>query len=486
MQPTSAHFQSDLASAEEDRRAATAVLHLVQVDPRRAGELAVGIIDRAGDRRDHATVAIARRAAGLAALHTSHLDTAVEHLRAAVRSARVARSSQLAGEARMSLAAVLMRRGEAREGLRTIETALTELNGVEHARALAQRGAIRQQLGRLDEALADYRLALPSLRRTGDWVWVQRIHANRGVLYIYRSQLGPAAAELREAEQVCSRHSLDLDLAFVCDNYGFLHLRRGDIPAALHWLDEAERRLRSLGAQVVTVLIDRSELLLSLRLVAEARDNATRAIEEAQRLRREIAVPQAQLLLCEASLLDHDVTGALAAAQAALRAFTRQRRPEWVALARYAVLRCRLAVPEERPVGITEVAQAADRLDSAGWTARARDARILAARMALAQGKVQRAQELLQQVPRTSAARSGGRPAALRLECAPDGYPPPRGTPGDPRRRRSADQRVGASHRPGRPGPRACSGEQAPPRGAGLGGAWPRHSPADATGSPAQ
>jgi hypothetical protein len=56
MQPTSAHFQSDLASAEEDRRAATAVLHLVQVDPRRAGELAVGIIDRAGDRRDHATV----------------------------------------------------------------------------------------------------------------------------------------------------------------------------------------------------------------------------------------------------------------------------------------------------------------------------------------------------------------------------------------------------------------------------------------------
>ena len=44
----------------------------------------------------------------------------------------------------------------------------------------------------------------------------------------------------------------------------------------------------SLGAQVGTVLMDRSELLLSLRLVAEARENAARAIEEAQQLRREI------------------------------------------------------------------------------------------------------------------------------------------------------------------------------------------------------
>jgi len=64
------------------------------------------------------------------------------------------------------------------------------------------------------------------------------------------------------------------------------------------------------------------------------------------------------------------------------------------------VLRCRLAMPEGRPVGIGEVARAADRLHSAGWTAAARDARILAARMALARGEVQRAAELLHQVPR--------------------------------------------------------------------------------------
>jgi tetratricopeptide (TPR) repeat protein len=404
----------DDVATTEDRVAAAAALQLVQVDPRRAGELAAVLLARARERGDHATAAVALRTAGLAALHTAHLDTAAQHLRAAVRSAQRAGSAELAGEARMSLAAVHMRRGDRRLALRTMDAALTELHGVAHARALVQRGAIRQQLGDLDAALADYRLALPALRRAGDWTWVQRVHANRGVLYVYRSQLGPAAAELREAEQVCSRYGLELDLAFVHDNLGFLHLRQGDVPAALHSLAEAERRLESLGAPVGTVLVDRSELLLSLRLVAEARDNAVRAIGEFQRLRREISLPQAQLLLAEVNLLDRDPAGALAAATAAGRAFARQRRPEWVALARFIELRCRLSTPDVTPVTITELARTADRLAAAGWNASAQDARILAARMALDQGRLRRAGELLQSG--TPARRSRG-PVELRARA---------------------------------------------------------------------
>ncbi|GAA4753262.1 CHAT domain-containing protein [Modestobacter marinus] len=383
--------------AAEDRREATAALSLVQVDPRRAGQLAAALLDRARARGDHATAAVAGRAAGLAALHTADLDTAAQHLRGSVRSARLAGSPQLAGEARMSLAAVLLRRGEGRAGLRTLDGALTELSGVEHARALAQRGSLHQQLGRLDAALADYRLALPALRRAGDWVWVQRVHGNVAVLDVYRSQLTAAAAELREAEQVCLRHGLDLDLAFVCDNLGFLHLRRGDVPAALHWQAEAERRLGHLGAPVGTVLVDRCELLLSLRLVTEAKEHATRAIEEFRRLHREISVPEAQLLLAEASLLDRDLAGAESAARAALHAFTRQRRPERAALARYVVQRCRLARAGGQ-VSVAELARTAARLDDAGWTAQAQDARISAARLALARGRVGRAEELLRTV----------------------------------------------------------------------------------------
>ena len=167
------------------------------------------------------------------------------------------------------------------------------------------------------------------------------------------------------------------------------------MPAALESLGEAERRLEFLGAPVGTVLVDRSELLLSLRLVAEARDNAVRAIAEFERLRREISLPQAQLLLAEANLLDGDPAGALDAAGAATRAFARQRRREWVALARYTALRCRLAAPNAVPVTIAELNRTADHLASAGWHAAAQDARILAARMALDRGQVRRADALL-------------------------------------------------------------------------------------------
>jgi hypothetical protein len=58
-------------------------------------------------------------------------------------------------------------------------------------------------------------------------------------------------------------------------------------------------------------------------------------------------------------------------------------------------------MPDGRPVTVAQLARAADRLDSAGWTARAWDARILAAKMALTRGHVRRAEELLQQVPLT-------------------------------------------------------------------------------------
>ena len=279
-------------------------LKLVDVDPRRAWKQAWELMSRSRLDRDHATASVAARAAGLAALHMTNLDTAVELLTQAVASARRTHSARLVSEALMSLAFILMRRGNTRRALRTIDAALTDLTGVDRARVLAQRGAIRQQLGHLDEALADYRAAMPMLRREQDWTWVQRVHSNRSVLYIYRSQLGPAAVELQSAEAVCRRYGLHLQLAFVYDNLAFLHVRRGDVPAALHWLDAAEQGHTSLGAQAGAVLLDRSELLMSVGLVAEARATAVRAVEEFTRLRRQILLPQAQLLVAETALLD--------------------------------------------------------------------------------------------------------------------------------------------------------------------------------------
>jgi hypothetical protein len=125
---------SDRVQTEQDRRAAVEALRLVQVAPRRAAERAVVIAGRAQGRRNHATAAIALRVAGLAALYAAHLGTATDRLRAAVQEARAARSPQLAGEARMSLAAGFMLRGQAAQALSSMEVALLDLTGLEHAR----------------------------------------------------------------------------------------------------------------------------------------------------------------------------------------------------------------------------------------------------------------------------------------------------------------------------------------------------------------
>src|SRR5262249_1125643 len=152
--------------------------------------------------------------------------------------------------AQMSLAFVLNVLGRGRRALAEIEAALSYLSGAARASGLGQRGGILTQLGRLDEALLDYQAALSVLRRIDDPVWVQRVLYNRAVAHGYRQEFSAAEADLHEAEQLCARHGLDLSLGFVYENLGWISSLRGDVPAALRYLDLAEQRLRAHGAPV--------------------------------------------------------------------------------------------------------------------------------------------------------------------------------------------------------------------------------------------
>jgi tetratricopeptide (TPR) repeat protein len=380
------------------------VLRLVDSNPQGAAAQAARVVAAAQRAEDAAAAAIAGRAGGLAALHLSRVDTAVRHLQTAVASAQQTQSRSLAAEIKMSLAFALARRGESARALGTITEALCDLSGIAHARGLAQRGAIEQQLEQLDRALADYRTALPVLRSAQEWVWVQRIHCNRGHLYISRAQLAAAEAELIQAEQLCRSHGLHTQLTIVVENLAFLHVRRGDVPNALHFLDEAERRHAALGTRAGTVLLDRSELLLSVGLATEAREAAEGAVAELTRTRWRSAHPQAQLLLAEACLLEGDVSAARRAAAQAVVSFRRQRREEGAALARQLSVRCRLADTGRAGLPVATIARLATTLEATGWLLPALDTRLLAARVALQHGDLAQARALLQQ-PRSARRR---------------------------------------------------------------------------------
>jgi tetratricopeptide (TPR) repeat protein len=388
-------------------------LRLAESHPGRAVALGSLVAREARAERDFATAAVAERALGLAALQLENLDTAVRRLRSAVVLGRRAGASELTAEARMTLAFALSSRGWSRQALREIETALVNLGGVAQARAQVQRGSIQLQLGRLDEALRSYQAALPALRRAGDLQWLWRTLLNRGVLHTYRYAFAAAEADLREAEQLSEKLDLDQSSRFVYQNLGWLNAIRGDVPAALRYLDLAERSNRALHSQLGELLADRSELLLSAGLVAEARETAAQAVQALERERRWVNLPRVRLLLSRATMLDGDPDGALQQARRAASEFARQDRPRWVALARLVILTCRLAGEHPSRVGVGQAERVADELATAGWPAAVTEARLLAARLALDRGRVR---EACQQLRTASRGRRRG-PATLRARA---------------------------------------------------------------------
>lgn len=395
--------QTTLTEAQE-------ALRLADSDPQQAAALGAAVLESARARHDHAAAAVAERALGLAAMHADGLDVALSHLRTAIRHGRRAGSPLLAAEARMTLAFVLNRRGRPRAASREIETALRYLDGVPRARAEFQRGAIMHQLGRFDEALAGYQRALPVLRRADDRLWMLRLLMNRGLLHGHRQEFAAAEADLHEAGQLSRQLDLPLLSAFVQQNLGEVSALRGDVPAALNHLHRAEEALGPLTSKAGPLLADRSLLLLSVRLAAEAREAAEQAVAAFEAERRSIAVPEVRLLLARAATVEGDQETTLRQAELAEREFARQQRPQWSIVARLMVLTARAASPRRHRVSIDQVERCIGPLDAAGWPASALEARLLAARLAADRRQTERARRHLAVAGRGR--RSG--PAVLR------------------------------------------------------------------------
>ncbi|MFD0687945.1 CHAT domain-containing protein [Actinomadura fibrosa] len=386
-------------------------LRLAEADPRRAVRYATALARTARADGDPALGSAAERALGDAKLYLEDLDTAVAHMRAALRLALRAGSPDLAAEARIRLAFTLNVRGRPRQALREIRIAMRDASGVTRARALAQRGAILSHLGRHEEASAAYRTAIPALRRAGDELWLHRMLSNRAVLRGWRREFGAAEADLAEAEALCRRHDLGLSLGFVHQNMGWISTMRGDVPEALRYLRLAERRFRDLGSQVGEVLLDRARLLLSVNVPAEARQAAEQAVGHFARERRHIGLPEARLVLVRAAAMEGDHGRAVAEAAKAVREFRRQDRPEWAALARFRLLGCLAAGDRAPRTVLARLERAADELAAAGWRDEALEARLLAGRLALDRGLAARGRRQLAQV---AAARRRG-PAVPRV-----------------------------------------------------------------------
>jgi tetratricopeptide (TPR) repeat protein len=365
---------------------ALAVLEIATVTPTVARDRAMPVLAAARRSGDWASVSIAARALGVAYLQLNEVEGAIGALREAVVAGRRAGADKRAGEARMSLASALVVRGRTRQALQQIRAALGVLEGVQAARALTQRAAIFQELGRLDEALEDLRRALPVLRRVGDAQWETRALSNRGLIYAGRRAFGHAEADFTAARRLCEHHDLALAGVLIEHNLAYVRAQRGDVPAALQHLHLAEEGYRRHGlAQLGTVLADRAELLLSVRLVREARVAAEAALVVFEQQHRQVNLPEAQLLLSTAALLDHDPGAAVQAAEDAGRSARTLGRHRLLPLARWARIQA-LVTSAPDSVRTAEVRRVAAGLRAAGWTVPGIEAQILAGQLGLRRG----------------------------------------------------------------------------------------------------
>jgi CHAT domain-containing protein len=195
-----------------------------------------------------------------------------------------------------------------------------------------------------------------------------------------------------------------LSLAFVHENLGWIRGLRGDVPGALHFLDVADQRLREHHMPVGQLLIDRCQLLLSVRLTDEARQTAEQAVVEFSGMHRQLAVPEARLLLAQAAVLGGHPAQGLGQARTAIGEFTRQQRPRWATLARFTAIRAAVAAAGgpafARRVRLNQVEQIATDLDAGGWPETAAEAHLLAGQLALHRGHQDRAEVQLRQAAR--------------------------------------------------------------------------------------
>lgn len=352
----------------------------VELDPDLAERTATSVL-AATDDPDVASAA--HRMRGLARARRGDNAAATRDLVKAIKIADRVGLARRGALARLSLVVVHAADGRFDLALDQADRARPWLSGPDRGELLAQRGVALARLGQAPAALRSFAAALRLLDPRTQPIWCARVHLNRGLVLTYRGDLVAAEVELERSRVEFGALRLAGGVGMASQNIGYLHTLRGDIPAALEWLDEAERMKLAVGMDTASTSHDRAEALLSVGLAAEARGHAATAVAGMTRQGRGADLAEARLTLARAASLVGDHAGARRAAGAALRAFMSQERPGWAAIARQIVLRARWDGGERSARLIAEARICAEDLDRAGWRTTAMQARVLLAQALL-------------------------------------------------------------------------------------------------------
>ncbi|MGW6200015.1 CHAT domain-containing protein [Kribbella sp. NPDC055110] len=342
---------------------------------------------------------IAHQAWGIGLRQLGDVTTAVRQLRTALRLAEQSGRSERQADVLATLGATLGRAGRSREGLARLDRAVDLSRGALTGRVLLRRADVLLVLGRHREALDDLRSAITRLRRSGDQVWEARSRNYRGFIQLALGSTLRADADFAVAEKLYAATGQEFEYAEARQNRGLVAYSRGDLPAALRYLDEAGRRFAAVGVVWPDLAIDRCGVLLAAGLSAEALAEMDQAITA----EGGTATKRGELWFAAATaaLAAGDPAAARERADRARRLFSAQRREWWSVRSSMVLLEARYQSGERGERLLRRVSAVAGRLDALG-ASEASAAHLLAGRLALSEGRARAADRQLELAGRHS------------------------------------------------------------------------------------
>jgi tetratricopeptide (TPR) repeat protein len=336
------------------------------------------------NRPDPLDASIAHQAWGIGLRQLGDTPSAVRELRTAVRLAEESGRPEREADVLATLGATLGRAGRSREGLACLDRAVELSRGALTGRVLLRRADVLLVLGRHREALDDLRSAITRLRRSGDQVWEARSRNYRGFIQLALGGTKRADADFAVAEKLYAATGQEFEYAEARQNRGLVAYSRGDLPAALRYLDEAARRFAAVGVVWPDLAIDRCGVLLAAGLNTEAlaeMDQAIAQLEATATKRGELWFAAAT-----AALAAGEPDAAAERALQARRLFSAQRRVWWSLRSSMVALEARYQSGERSVVLLRRVREVGRRLDAVG-ASEASAAHLLAGRLALDLGR---------------------------------------------------------------------------------------------------
>jgi tetratricopeptide (TPR) repeat protein len=226
-----------------------------------------------------AEAAAAHHAAGLVHRDFGDVREAVAELRAAYRSIRRTADRDREAEILATLGVALVMGGQTRRGLAVLDAVVPGQTGVLAGRLFIRRGwVLGAVLGRLTDALADFEHAVEALTGTGDSVWEARAFGMRAMALLAMGMIDRADDDYARSEELFAKAGQEVEYADARQARGAVALARGDLPAALQFLDDAQQIVEDLGVLEPDLYANKCLVLLAAGLTHEALVDINRAV----------------------------------------------------------------------------------------------------------------------------------------------------------------------------------------------------------------